>query len=176
MLRSYTPADLKDTSSFINTLLQQVVGNETFYHITVSIMPFIYKDRFINQYNITLRPIKSILKEILSLSPNIQHYATVAAEATKAGNIHYHIMLKCDIPLYILQDKFKGTPCIGNIKITIPIGKKDIQIVYKYLIKDWEHTMELLDHTKLTDKERPLTHCSYKEKVKKKNLLDFFDN
>jgi len=119
--------------------------------ITVSLKPFLYSESFRNQYNRSIKELKSFMQHM-----DINNYI-YSVEATKHNNVHYHILAKSTISKDLITDAIKNCTYLGNTLIKTNLEVKVMhKFIYNgielelpklkwYLIKDYDQTDEILN-------------------------------
>lgn len=113
-----------------------------------------------SQFNITGQKIKETLE-------GFSESFLMAAELTKNGNIHYHLMIKFkyDFGLELLIDHIKTSKIIGFVKIEPPNNKAHEEAFKNYILKDYIKTYSIIN--KNVNHENDLKDIVFVPSIKK---------
>lgn len=131
---SNTPAD-------IPSFMDLDCNLKDYMALTITLKPKLYTYQTITQYEMTINYISSILRQAKS--------GTYVTEITKAGNIHYHAVIKTrdkSNGIYIIN-AIRKNRLIGFYKVKEIKDSKHLEDEFKYLHKDIKETARIL-HTR----------------------------
>lgn len=149
----------------LNDALKNFTINESSVFITVSLKPFLYKESFRNQFSTTQTELKQFI-ECVSTD------CIIVTEATKKNNVHYHIVANTTHQPDTIDDFARNFKKLGNtftskcndktkmsqseISKETYFHSDEIQVALRnYMIKDFEHSEDLLNGLYQTDYMAP---------------------